>query len=94
MEMQKKHRWFLITLLNFITLLFVFYVHKKKKLVMQTKCNSCTFGLEYMQTTGSSITTMLVFGSQRRRHHSCVPFIPALDYELWSFQTVATFPAV
>lgn len=51
---------------------------------MPTKCNSCTFGLEYMQTTGSSITTMLVFGSQRRRHHSCVPFIPALDYELWS----------
>lgn len=66
----------------------------KKKLVMPTKCNSCTFGLEYMQTTGSSITTMLFFGSQRRRHHSCVPFIPALDYELWSFQTVATFPAV
>lgn len=30
MEMQKKHRWFLITLLNFITLLFVFYVQKKK----------------------------------------------------------------
>lgn len=67
----------------------------QKKLVMPTKCNSCTFGLEYMQTTGSSITTTLVFGSQRRRHHSCVPFIAALRAWIMNYGVFKLlFPAV